>query len=269
VRFVAAFMEKGILHVEDERIRFTLPFMEAYLLAKRLTESEAEALQYFVWNSDGFDYSSFTLYAEMGASRKLVDKVLVDLVIHIGEMDPKDAERFILFQNVINPILLSKHSRLHSIQRTLQQAESDVRNGRDQSKQKQHILDASDRVRESAAAKIEEARDQQATIRGEDWAGSQKQALPVWEVALSLLGSGAERLEAGVKRDLVKRVISLAVAIIDRGTRDMSSVDFREFEKELINDPELIAKVSKSESDSDKEEGKRPLRRWRSFLSMP
>jgi hypothetical protein len=46
-RFISAFIDNRILHVEGEFVRFTLPFMESYLLAKRLKENDADAVQIF------------------------------------------------------------------------------------------------------------------------------------------------------------------------------------------------------------------------------
>jgi nucleoside phosphorylase len=260
IRFIATFMEKGILYFEEEKVRFTLPFMEAYLLAKRLTESESDALQYYDIKADGFDYPTFTLYAELGASSQLVSKVLTSMDESLAELNEGKAEGFILFQSSISPALLERHGRLQSIQRRLQQAEADVRNDRDQSKEKQRILDVSDRVRESTAAKIEEARDQQIGPQGITSATVQGRAVSIWTIALSLLGSGAERLEAGVKRDLVRLIVALAVAIIDGGTRDTSGINFSNFENDLLNDQNLLQQISKSESEKDRKDAVKFLR---------
>ncbi len=78
-RFVATFIEQRILHVEDGSVRFTLPFMELSLLAKRLTENPSEAGTYFSFSSPPFDFRTFAIYAEMGAAPEIVQRILKDL----------------------------------------------------------------------------------------------------------------------------------------------------------------------------------------------
>jgi nucleoside phosphorylase len=85
-RFVALFIEKGILHIEDGTVRFTLPFIESYLLAKRLTESQTEAARYFSAKSTLFDHRTFALYAELGASDLIISDLLKELDSCIRKM---------------------------------------------------------------------------------------------------------------------------------------------------------------------------------------
>ena len=263
VRFIAAFIDKGILHVADGKVRFTLPFMEAYLLAKRLSESEEDAIKYFQLRAENFDHLSFTIYAEIGASETLVSKVLEDLDVSTNAICEGVDQEFILFQNTLNPALLERHERLRTIHRKLQQAEEDVRNDRDQSREKQRMLDTTDIIRETTSAKIAEARQKQGD---ELHATAQGQAMSIWSIALSLLGSGAERLEGQIKRELVEKVIRLTVAIINGWTRDTSSINFSEITDEIINNEELLRKAASSDSKEDRESAAKLLHQLIEFF---
>ena len=79
------------------------------------------------------------------------------------------------------------------LQQRLRKAEQDVQNGRSK-KGKQRLLDASDRIRERTAERVAAARSSkhnQSNLWGH--------APTVWSVAVSLLGAGAERLDAKYK----------------------------------------------------------------------
>jgi hypothetical protein len=71
VRFFHSFIQKNILFVDGGHVEFTLPFMEAYLLAKKLHEEPTEALKYFQLGVGLFDITTFMLYAKMGLADEL------------------------------------------------------------------------------------------------------------------------------------------------------------------------------------------------------
>lgn len=249
-RFVAAFIEKCILHLEGDQIRFTLPFMEAYLLAKRLAENANEAVKYFSISSRQFDHRTFTIYAEMGACGLIIAKLVDELKLAIEKMSSDPAAKPILLDMTIAPALLESPNRLHSIQNRLRQAEDDVRSDRDQSKEKQRFLDVSDRVRENTATRASAVR----SIEGVTEGGASNvvdESTAIWAIAVSLLGSGAERLEAEVKRDLVKKIVKLAALIVDRWTRAHRAVDFTSLRKEVLENEVLVATIARSKSKTD------------------
>lgn len=71
VRFFHSFIEKNILFVDGGQVHFTLPFMEAYLLAKKLHQEPEQGLKYFQFGVGSFDIATFLLYAEMGLATNL------------------------------------------------------------------------------------------------------------------------------------------------------------------------------------------------------
>ena len=257
-RFVATFIERHILHIENGLVQFTLPFMEAFLLARRLVEEAQQAMRYFVISSTNFDYRTFALHAGLGPSAAIVDALQEKLDAAIQRMSTEPDQGLILLDQSITVALLDHQDRIQSVQQQIQKAEDDVRNDRDQSKEKQKLLDASDRVREDlvARASATKSRGDSVEIR---LPGVPKEVESTWAVAVSLLGSGAERLEANVKRRLVQKVVKLTGLIIDRWTRANLETAFSEIKRDLMGKEELIATISKSDSAQHTEEARRLL----------
>jgi len=238
--------------VEDGHIRFTLPFMEAYLLAKRLTENPPEAAKYFTILSEEFDHGTFAIYAEMGASWLIVRNILKRLDLVIKDIASDGIAGSILMDPAVTPTLLERQDRFRSVQNMLRKAAADVRSERDQSKEKQTLLDVSDRMRENAGARVSAIRSNNAVGKS-GTVNAVDEAAAAWSVAITLLGSGAERLEAGIKRDLIKKVVNLSGLIIDRRTRAHHAVDFEDLKKEMLKNKELVASLAKSKSEADLE----------------
>jgi hypothetical protein len=114
-RFVSAFFERGILNIKEGNVSFTLPFMEYYLLAKRLIEQPTKASSYFSLDSDEFDYPTFTLYAEMGAAPELVLKIRQRLDETIEELAGQRAAGSILLDTELFPALLRNREQTSGV----------------------------------------------------------------------------------------------------------------------------------------------------------
>ena len=181
--------------------------MEAYLFAKRLTENREQASKYFVLSSPDFDHRTFAIYAELGASDAIVADLLVKLNSSIETMTTDSAASPLLFDPSMSVALLDHPDRLSSVQKRLQRAEEDVRSERDQAKEKQKLLDASDQIRDMATRASAARPDVDTRNR---IPGVPNDVEATWAVAVGLLGSGAERLHADTKRDLVQKVVRLA-----------------------------------------------------------
>jgi nucleoside phosphorylase len=260
-RFVALFIEKCILHIgAGGKIRFTLPFMESYLLAKRLTENPDEADTYFCIGSKELDNRTFTLYAEMGASEVIVKEILRKLDWSIEQLAFNVETGPILLDSSVSPALLARQDRFYSIQKMLRKAEEDVRNERDQSHEKQRLLDVSDKVRATAAARLDAAQRERSQVNEGDDSSVQQHPAAVWAVAVSLLGAGAERLEAKTKRELVGKTIKLSGLVIDKWTRANRAVDFQTIKTELLDNEIFIGKIAKSKKEQDIASAKAVLR---------
>ena len=75
--FIRSFQDKGILHFEDDVICFSLPFIEQYLLARRLVDRQELAVQYFDLDNKTFDPQVFDLYVELGAHSTIKQNVML------------------------------------------------------------------------------------------------------------------------------------------------------------------------------------------------
>jgi hypothetical protein len=235
--FIYSFVDKGILHFESEKVRFSLPFIEAYLLALGLKQDDEAALRYFNPNDIEFDLETFDLYAELGPSPRVV-QFISDQLKSVLEQE-RDADRAdnILLTDEINPSLLSHPQHTKGLQNSLTEWTKKLRNMNGDGREKQKILDVADRVREQAAARSERSEKGSSPTNG-DWL-----TVPLKTLRLStvMLGSGAEHLNASVKQRLAKDLIQLAEILSDKWTRRVAAIDFEGIKKDLLNSDQAKA----------------------------
>jgi hypothetical protein len=228
-RFVSAFFEN------NGNVTFTLPFVERHLLAKRLIDDPEIATAYFSLDSDIFDYETFTLYAEIGAAPKIAQKVQERLDDIIAELERGRANTPILLSRELAPALLrSREKALKSLRECLEQAEKDVRLGHDYTREKQRLLDVNDELRDETESRIAKAATSQRVDEGEGALSIEARAGSAWSTAVVLLGSGAERLEAQVKRGLIDRIVTTAELMVDRWTRTNAKMDFKAIKEDML-----------------------------------
>jgi hypothetical protein len=228
------------LHVEDGLIKFTLPFIEAYLLAVRLRDSPDLADQYFSGTRDKFDYRTFTLYVELGPSSRIVERISADLDASIALFEARPPQASALLDPTIRPTILAKHEQLGAVQQRIQQATDDVVSDREQTSTKQAILDAADRLRQEAASEVQTTRLVPSILDS----GLTINVMTTWSVAVTLLGSGAERLEATTKREMVRKIVKLSSLIADEWMRAHKAVNFDAIRKSILADADLIRRMS-------------------------
>jgi hypothetical protein len=217
----------------------------------------AQAARYFSTKAIIFYHRTISLYAELGASEQIVRDLLQTLDVCVKQLSGDGKATSILLGNEVHPAMLRRQDRLLSIQRQLQQAEEDVRADRDQSQAKQRFLDASDKIREEAGAELYKAQSVATVADNNGKQSIEGQAVAAWSIAVSLLGSGAERLEAKTKRELVSKIVALARLIIDSWTRAHHTVKFDEIKKKFGEDGGFAGTVAKSESEFDIKEARK------------
>jgi nucleoside phosphorylase len=228
--FVADFFDKAILGYQDSRVVFLLPFIEHYLIATYLVGAETDALRYFDLEDDNFDIATFDLYAEIGASPKLVDVILSRLQESSAELSKINGTDEILYSNSIRPRLIAQPNLIGNTQRRIKEILSD--NDDDGRAQKQFILDISDKAQEQA---IEERRKTSKKMKGVD-IDSFSRIDRRFFVGVVLLGLGSETLSATVKSSLSKEVLKLGAALVEKWTRANSSIDFEMLRKKMEDD---------------------------------
>ncbi|GAA6203179.1 hypothetical protein [Aquicoccus sp. SU-CL01552] len=251
IKFVQDFLENGVLHFEGERVCVTLPFIEHYLLALALSSDEDLARKYFNLGSDFFDISTFDLYAEIGPSEHVVDDVLSTLRSDVAERNQSEENELILLSGELEGKLKFSHKKVSSLKSRVDQAVKSVENGDNQTKDKQQLLDASDEVRRSfskfqdnvSEGGIEES-DREPFV----------DSVRHWSIATTLLGSGAEHLDASTKRELSSLIVQGLAAIIEDWTRRHDAFDFDGLRETLTSDENIDKFVSQSPGDRSVEE---------------
>ena len=94
--YIGSFIGRGILHLVDENVEFSLPFMESYLLAVELGFDDKTAVRYFDVEGSDFDLSTFDLYAEIGANREFVSCLTSELELSCEKLKLGPDEEHIL-----------------------------------------------------------------------------------------------------------------------------------------------------------------------------
>lgn len=236
--FINGFIDQGIMHFEGGKVQISLPFVESYLLASELHQSPDLAARYFDVNSDDFDTTTFDLYAEIGASSELVTRIAAALESSRKVLLEKNAGKHILLTDSISPPNLHKPERADALRKRLQKAADAVRTGKDESQEKQKMLDLSEKVREvsgryqkSAAAEHEGEMDAEFVPLNN--------SIRHWAIATLLLGSGAEHLDATTKRSLSTSIVNSSALIIDEWSRQQQKIDFSAIKQEIITDEAL------------------------------
>ena len=241
ISFVGSFVDSGVLHFENDIVRFSLPFIESYLLAAELVEHPEKAKVYFDLSQGPFDMGTFDLYAELGASEQVVDSVLAGIDTSLEYFVLDEGEVHAVLKDEIRPSSMRSLKRLDGLQKSFQQTSDEVRHGKGDTTKKQKILDVADRVRETAIDKSGFGRKE---TKPEDDGDESKveHAIKSWAVGTTLLGAGAEDLSGEVKQKLAERLVTLGSTIVHHWTMANASVDFEQIKSELTSD-EYVAEL--------------------------
>ncbi|GAA0326015.1 hypothetical protein GCM10009087_40430 [Sphingomonas oligophenolica] len=238
--FVQGFLDQGIMHFEADTVHISLPFIESYLLAAELAADPASAATYFDLDDVHFDLPTFDLYAEIGASDQFVSSVFEKLATSTSALELKEDSNHILLGEDVSPPNIRQPNRTKALRARLKNASEAVQSGIDASKEKQELLDLSERIREASGRKRKKIRGHE---EGEDPPEDALKPLSDmarhWVAATVLLGSGAEHLDAAVKRRLVKAIVTGASRLIDEWSRAQMEIDFEAIRRELTTDATL------------------------------
>ncbi len=238
--FVQGFLDQGIMHFEADRVHISLPFIESYLLAAELSSDPASATIYFDLDNLHFDLPTFDLYAEIGASEGFVESVFEKLEASTAALELKRDDEHILLGEDISPPNIREPDRTKALRARLKNASEAVRSGIDASKEKQELLDLGERIREASGRKRKKIRGHD---KGEEPPEDALKPLSDmsrhWAVATVLLGSGAEHLDAMVKRRLAKAIVTGASRLIDEWSRAQMEIDFDAIRRDLTTDATL------------------------------
>lgn len=235
--FIKGFDDQGIIHFESGKVHVSLPFIESYLLAVELASKPALAERYFVLDED-FDFATFDLYSEIGASPAIVGRVQDALQASIEELRTINPGENILLGEDISPATVRRRETTDRLKKRLQDAVDAVNKGSSNGQEKQQLIDLHERVREEAGKQRETHHDEEDETWTQRIAPLNRAAL-AWTVATILLGAGAEHLEADDKRKLSAAVIEGAAVLIDEWCRVQQELDFEALKEVLTTDEAL------------------------------
>ncbi|WP_370677703.1 hypothetical protein [Pleomorphomonas sp. PLEO] len=242
IRFIQGFIDKGIIHFDSSGfMKFSLPFVESYLLASELSQKDKLASQYYDLKSEEFDFHSFDLYCEIAPSDALIREYMDTLKSLLDQFQIPPDEEHILLSDKIHPVMLGSQDRLQMLQKKVRKAQEDVADGKGDVKAKQRILDIVDHVKVSIAeeSKIEEGEPPEDNV---EEAGDQKNinslqhALGVWALGVVILGSGAEHLTGETKQTLTNDIVRLGSMLVHRWTKNRLQIDFKDMKRKLTSD---------------------------------
>ncbi|MBH0238471.1 phosphorylase family protein [Methylobrevis albus] len=246
--FVTSFVDAGVLHFHEGNVKFSLPFIQSYLLAEELCEHPDKARSYFDLHKSGFDMGTFDLYAELGASTAVVDHVIDSIEISIENIGLNDNEQHILFGD-IRPASLKSIERLGHLQQSMRRLTDDVQKGKGDKERKQRIIDIADRIRETAADKSKFGRDHENDGRSID-ESKIRLSSKSWAVGTTLLGAAAEGLLGETKKRLAQDLVALGSSIVHRWTIAHVEVDFDQIKLDLTSESSINEIFSGSDIDA-------------------
>lgn len=238
--FVASFIDSGILHFAGDRVLFSLPFVESYLLAVDLSEAPAQAVRYFDIEAEDFDVGTFDLYCEINPSTEVIDKVLGGVAKGRKMVCLADGETHILLSGTLRPAMLTQPQRLEAIEKSFNRLSDDVKSGRGDVKRKQKLLDVVDQVQEAASDKAGLQEQEDAEEENEEFSTFMP-AARYWTIGATMLGAAAEHLRAEVKQELSLALIDMAASLAHVWTRAHSRVDFADLRREFTSDENIKA----------------------------
>ena len=250
ISFIKTFEDKGILHFENDLVSFSLPFIERYLLARRLSDQEELAMRYFDTESITFDPQVFDLYVEMGAHDSIKTRVFDEVSLSTDNLSSSITNIHILLTNELNPPFGKSKNRVERLQNRLNQARSDVQSGKSDIEKKQQLLDLSDRVRESQVRHVRIGDKKDDNEINENLGNAIKNFL----LGVMLLGSGAETLLADEKRSMVVKLTELGAVITHVWTKRVANYDFSGFKEQLAEDDIFNEYVDVDDPDLTKED---------------
>lgn len=245
ISFVQGFVDKGLLHFENDNVKVTLPFMNSYLLADELSKDQSKARRYFdVSDAGSFDTLTFDLYAEIGASDQMMDLIIGELQKSRSTLPSMNGEH-ILLSDELQPVLFKNPVKLRSLESRVLAARKALEDGESDRDSKIKILDIADRINEDISLRSREYNEEV-----EERFQPQVHLLQTWNIAAILLGSGAEGIEGDRRKALVQEILTTADILLHHWTKDRFEQDYDLVRKSIIADVDFKKDVG-LESDKD------------------
>lgn len=241
--FIRAFFAVGLMVDFDGQISFSVPYVEAYLLARRLISEPAEALVYFDPILDSFDFFSFDIYSEIGPSDEVIKQLLEYADLSLAHCDD---EKHIYSQKMVSPRALKSNSALMNLTTDLSKVAkriADTSNDEDTRAEKQKLIDARARVT-STVGKTRDKRDPNMPPEKKAEFDRMDRLSRSTTLLATLLGSGSERLRTDQKNHAADRLMKVFDRFSHYWTKNRLEMDFDQLRKELLSDQSIEQLIS-------------------------
>lgn len=239
-QFLDGFFKVGLLNDCDGGIAFSVPYLQAYLLAERLKGDPPAAERYFDPSKDDFDHFSFDLYVERGPGEAVVSSLVTYAKYALsGCTDEKD----VYLSKAVKPKALTNSRTLLSFAKQMSSAvEKMVASpaSREIRQEKQKLIDARAAVRGEVKSRDDQESERKTGTNVEfDRLDRLSRASTLLATAL---GSGAERLTAEQKADISGLILTVYERFLHYWTLNRMSLDFQDMRADLLSD-EAIDKL--------------------------
>jgi nucleoside phosphorylase len=233
--FLRGYFAVGLLNEANERVSFSVPFLEAYLLSERLRSDPTSAVFYFDPRQPEFDQFTFDLYVERGACEKVVSAICT---FARNILTDCDATENVYLAKLVKPRALSSPQMLLKLAEQLGEATvrmAENSGSKEVRDEKQQLLDTRKAVRGKVAARDPMSNDDLPEATLEEFA--RLDALSRASTLLAtLIGSGAERLDGDVKVEIADLVLIVLERFLHYWTVNRMQVNFKELREELRSD---------------------------------
>lgn len=233
--FLRGYFSVGLLHESGGQISFSLPFLEAYLLSERLRADAIAAEKYFDPYAVHFDQYAFDLYVERGACSEVVQAVCEYAAKALSQCD---SEENVFSSKKVRPHALSTPQLLLQLAHQMSQTATRLTESSSSAElreEKQRLIDARSAVRGRVAASDPLEKDSvPAEVKKEF---ELLDALSRSSTLLAtIIGSGAERLDGGVKTKVGRLLLSISERFLHHWTKNRMSINFKDLRQELQTD---------------------------------
>ena len=266
--FIASFVQKGILQFNEERVGFTLTFVKSYLLASALCSDQVLAERYFDFTAEEFDFETFDLYAELGASPDIIQEVERRLEERINTSSGSENREEFLLSNKIRPAILEKSGQLGELRVNVQQTIRRLQAVTDDAGAKQKLLDIIDNANFEVEQKLVRNNPRHSEA-GKSPATVERQGLlRDWRIGNVLLGAAAQRLPGAAKQRVAALLAIGGAALADQMTRAYAAVQFDEIKSKILELKEVDAFLSKFETRDVRGQIRRQLGYIMDFIEL-
>jgi hypothetical protein len=252
--FLRGFFAVGLLHESGGIVGFSLPYLEAYLLAESLIKDSSTAKEYFDPNKAIFDHFSFDLYVEKGADNSVINNIM-DYAKYSVSM--ADEEENVYTAKLVQPRALSNSQMLIQFAKKLTSAATTISSTNEVAErrlEKQRLLDTRSAVRGEVAVRKEESKREaippERAVEFERLDRLTRASL----LLATVIGSGAERLDGKTKQAVGAQVLTVYERLAHLWTKDRMRIDFEDMREDLLSEENLDRLLDELEAYSGSRE---------------